>query len=407
MVLFFCIMYIEQAEQTMLFRPAFSFFHQRPDMPSSPASSSSRLPAIQPGVVSGEEYRALQQACRAGGYALPAVNVSSSTAANAALAAARKNGSDIIIQISAGGARFYAGQSFPDEHQAQILGATALAQHVHLLAQHYGVAVILHTDHANRSLLGWIDGLVEQNRRHHEQTGRPLFSSHMLDLSTEPVSDNISTAATLMKALTPLGIGLEIELGMTGGEEDGIGMELHPHETACNPSLYTSPEDVLRAWKTLSPLGMLSIAASFGNVHGVYKPGNVCLNPDILRQSQTLVAQELQTSPNPVPLVFHGGSGSEEHDIRKAVDYGVFKFNIDTDTQFAYARGVARYVEDHKTAFTHQVDPDTHRPLKKYYDIRRWMQAGEESFIQRLDETFRVLGARGRSIAAPAGTTTP
>lgn len=401
MVLFFCIMYIEPAERTMLFRPAVSLLHQRPDMPSSPAFSPSRLPVLQPGVVSGEDYRTLQRACHAGGYALPAVNVSSSTAANAALAAARKNDSDIIIQISAGGARFYAGQPLPDEHQAQILGATALARHVHLLARHYGVAVILHTDHANRSLLGWLDGLIEESQLHYRQTGKPLFSSHMLDLSTEPVSDNIATAARLMERLTPLGIGLEIELGMTGGEEDGIGMELHPHEAACNPSLYTSPEDVLRAWKTLSPLGMLSIAASFGNVHGVYKPGNVCLNPDILRQSQALVARECQTAPNPVPLVFHGGSGSEEHDIRQAVNYGVFKFNIDTDTQFAYAQGVARYIEDHETAFAHQVDPDTHRPLKKYYDIRRWMQAGEDSLIQRLGDTFQILGACGRSIARP------
>ena len=368
--------------------------------PSRPASSSSQ-PAIPPGVVSGETYRTLLQACRAGGYALPAVNVSSSTAANAALAAARANQSDIVIQISAGGARFYAGQSLPDEQQARILGATALAQHVHLLARHYGVAVILHTDHANRSLLGWIDGLIEESHRHHERTGLPLFSSHMLDLSTEPVADNIATAEALIQRLTPLGTGLEIELGMTGGEEDGIGKELHHHDAADCSSLYTSPDDVLTAWKTLSPLGMLSIAASFGNVHGVYAPGNVRLRPEILRESQNLVARTLHTGPNPVPLVFHGGSGSEETAIREAVSYGVFKFNIDTDTQFAYAQGVARYIADHEEAFSHQVSPDTHLPLKKYYDIRHWMRAGENSFIQRLTDSFHILGAQGRSIARP------
>lgn len=370
-------------------------------MTPSFTSSTSHQPAlIPPGVVSGDTYRTLLAACRAGRYALPAVNVSSSTAANAVLAAARANQSDIVIQISAGGARFYAGQSLPDERQAQILGATALAQHVHLLARYYGVAVILHTDHANRPLLGWIDGLVEESRHHHDRTGQPLFSSHMLDLSTESVSDNIATAETLIRKLTPLGIGLEIELGMTGGEEDGIGTELHDHTDRA--SLYTSPHDVLTAWKTLSPLGMLSIAASFGNVHGVYAPGNVRLRPDILRDSQTLVSETLHTGPNPVPLVFHGGSGSEETAIRQAVSHGVFKFNIDTDTQFAYARGVAQYMTEHEEAFAHQVSPDTGRPLKKYYDIRRWMGAGEASVIQRLTDSFLTLGARGRSIARPA-----
>ncbi|MBA5727668.1 class II fructose-bisphosphate aldolase [Bombella mellum] len=371
-------------------------------MTPSPTVPSSSPPTIPPGVVSDTTYQALLHACRMGGYALPAINVSSSTAANAALAAARANRSDIVIQISAGGARFYAGQALPDKQQAQILGATALARHVHLLARHYGVAVILHTDHANRSLLGWIDGLVEESRLHHERTGQPLFSSHMLDLSTEPVTDNIATAADLIRKLTPLGIGLEIELGMTGGEEDGIGRELHEHGTADSSSLYTSPDDVLRAWETLSPLGALSIAAAFGNVHGVYAPGNVRLRPEILRESQKLVALRCHTGPNPVPLVFHGGSGSEHEAIRRAVRYGVFKFNIDTDTQFAYGQGVARYMTEHEEAFRHQIAPDTGRPLKKQYDIRNWMQAGEDSLTQRLTESFHILGAQGRSLACPA-----
>ncbi len=368
-------------------------------MMSSTPAPSVRVPTVPPGIVSGETYRTLLQACLEGGYALPAVNVSSSTTANAALAAARENKADIVIQISAGGARFYAGQTLPDEQQAQILGATALAQHVHLLAQHYGVAVILHTDHANRPLLGWIDGLVEESRRHLEQTGHPLFSSHMLDLSTEPLADNIAAASTLLGKLSPLGIGLEIELGMTGGEEDGIGQELHDGSPSCDPSLYTNPEDVLTAWETLSPLGMLSIAASFGNIHGVYAPGNVCLRPEILRDSQALVAERLHTGPNPIPLVFHGGSGSEETAIKQAVSFGVFKFNIDTDTQFAYAQGVARYIRNHEEAFTHQLSPITGRPLKKSYDIRCWMKAGEKSFTQRLTDCFHILGAQGRSIA--------
>ncbi|MCX5620347.1 MULTISPECIES: class II fructose-bisphosphate aldolase [Bombella] len=365
---------------------------------SASISPPSATTPITPGVVTGAAYKALIQRCHLGRYALPAVNVSSSTTANMALEAARRNRADIIIQISAGGAQFYAGRGLPDKQQAHILGAVALARHVHLLARHYGVAVILHTDHANRPLLGWLEGLIEENRQHYGQTGQPLFSSHMLDLSTEPLEQNIATAATLLQKLTPLGIGLEIELGITGGEEDGIGTELTGHHAAKNPELYTEPEDVLTAWKALSPLGMLSIAASFGNVHGVYKPGNVCLRPSILRDSQALIATTFQTEPNPVPLVFHGGSGSDEQDIRHAVDYGVFKLNIDTDTQFAYAQGVATYIDAHKEAFRRQVAPDTGRPLKHEYDIRNWMRAGEEHCIARLTRAFDVLGSRGKSV---------
>lgn len=361
-------------------------------------SSDATFPQVSPGVVTGEDYRTLVSACQKGRYALPAVNVSSSSAANAVLEAAHHNQADIVIQISASGAHFYAGNSLPSSDETRALGAVALAQHVHLLAQHYGVAVILHTDHADRSRLGWLNALIAHNQQHYTQTGRPLFSSHMLDLSSEPVEENIATAATLLKRLAPLNIGLEIELGMTGGEEDGLGHELSDNPS-CNLNLYTHPTDVLTAWRKLSPLGMLSIAASFGNVHGVYKPGKVQLRPDLLQQSQTLIAATLDTPPNPVPFVFHGGSGSALADIRQAVEYGVFKFNIDTDTQFATSQGVANYIAAHKEAFIHQVSPNTGKPLKKFYDVRQWMRAGEKSCCERLNEAFLVLGSHKKSIA--------
>ena len=369
---------------------------------SLPASSSDvSVPRVSPGVVTGEDYKTLVSACQKGGYALPAVNVSSSSAANAVLEAARKNQADIVIQISASGAHFYAGASLPPSDEIRALGAVAFAHHIHLLAKHYGVAVILHTDHADRSRLGWLEALITYNQKHYAQTGRPLFSSHMLDLSSEPVKDNIATSATLLKRLSPLNIGLEIELGMTGGEEDGLGHELDDNPS-CNLNLYTHPTDVLAAWAELSPLGMLSIAASFGNVHGVYKPGKVQLRPDLLQQSQALIAETLGTQPNPVPFVFHGGSGSTTADIRQAVEYGVFKFNIDTDTQFATSQGVANYIAAHTEAFAHQVSPATGKPLKKLYDVRQWMRAGEQRCVERLDDAFKVLGSYKKSIARQA-----
>src|SRR5690349_6990981 len=239
---------------------------------STKTSSAGSLPA---GVVTGEDYRALVAACKAGGYALPAVNVTGTNSVNAVLEAAAAAKSDVIVQLSNGGARFFAGEGMKDEAQARILGAVSAARHVHLLAQHYGVCVVLHTDHANKKLVPWVEGMLGYSEEEHKRTGRPLFSSHMLDLSEQPIDENLEICARVLKRMAPLGMSLEIELGVTGGEEDGIGSE---HEDgADNAHLYTQPEDVAKAFKLLSMLGHFSVAASFGNVHGVYAPGNVKL----------------------------------------------------------------------------------------------------------------------------------
>jgi len=256
--------------------------------------------------------------------------------------------------------------------------------------------VVLHTDHANRKLIPWVEGMIEEGERHFEATGRPLYSSHMLDLSAEPLDDNLEACAKILKRLQPLGMSLEIELGVTGGEEDGVGSD---DDVSDNPNLYTQPEDVMEAYRRLSPIGHFSVAASFGNVHGVYKPGNVRLRPEILKNSQALVAAQTNSGPNPLDLVFHGGSGSEKDKIEAAIDYGVFKMNIDTDTQFAFAKAVGSYVDAHPKAFKHQVDPEDDTPYKKFYDPRKWLRLGEESVVERLDEAFKDLRAVGHSLA--------
>lgn len=360
-------------------------------------SSTTAVPA---GVVTGHDYRSLLAACRHGGYALPAINVTSTNTVNAALEAAAKNHSDIIIQISHSGARFFAGQGLPNPERAHILGALSVAHHVHLMAKEYGIAVILHTDHANRTLIPWLNELITLSEKSYAQTGRPIFSSHMLDLSAEPLQSNLKEAETMLRRLTPIGMGLEIELGITGGEEDGIGEELNA-DTPHNPAFYTQPSEVLKAWERLSPLGAVSIAASFGNVHGVYKPGNIKLRPEILKMSQDLVTRHYGHGPNPLPLVFHGGSGSDHAIIQEALSYGVVKMNLDTDIQFAFAYGVGRYVCQHDAAFQYQLCPNTGRPLKKLYDPRTWLRAGEENCIERLNQAFDILGSKGKSIACP------
>jgi len=368
-------------------------------------TSPSRTAALKPGVVTGDDYRALVAACQDGGYALPAVNVIGTHSLNAVLESAARNRSDVIIQLSNGGARFFAGEGLKDAMQARILGAVSAAQHVHLVAAHYGVCVVLHTDHANRPLIPWVEGLVGHSEEHFRRTGRPLFSSHMLDLSEEPLDANLDECARILTRMAPLGMSLEIELGVTGGEEDGIGSE--DLESADNAHLYTQPEDVLRAHERLSPIGHFSVAASFGNVHGVYAPGNVKLRPEILKASQELVAQRHGGGDTPVPLatdkplslVFHGGSGSDKDKIAEAVRYGVFKMNIDTDTQFAFAEAVGRFVMDNPKAFRHQIDPDSGKPYKKLYDPRKWVREGELGIAKRLDEAFADLGSAGRSLA--------
>lgn len=358
---------------------------------------STSTPSLPAGVVTGADYLALLDACRAGGYALPAVNVVGTNSINAVLEAAARNKSDVVIQLSNGGARFYAGEGMPDSAEARVLGAVSAAQHVHLLAKAYGICVVLHTDHADRSFLPWVNSLIDHSEAHMARTGKPLFSSHMIDLSAEPLETNLEECAKVLKRLTPLGMSLEIELGVTGGEEDGIG---HEHEeSADNAHLYTQPADVCRAWEELSPLGHVTIAASFGNVHGVYAPGNVKLRPEILKASQEAVAAQFGLQDKPLSLVFHGGSGSEKDKIRDAVSYGVFKMNIDTDTQFAFAVPVGAYVNANQAAFAHQIDPATGKPTKKLYDPRKWLRAGEKGIVERLNEAFTDLGSAGRSLA--------
>ncbi len=352
---------------------------------------------LQAGVVTGEDYRTLVAAAKSGGYAFPAVNVVSTNSVNAVLEAAAAAGSDVIIQLSNGGAQFFAGKGFPDGFEAKVLGAVSAAQHVHLLARHYGVCVVLHTDHADKKLIPWVDAMIDHGERHHEKTGQPLYSSHMLDLSAEEIDFNIAESARVLERMAKIGMSLENEQGVTGGEEDGVGSDL---DEVDNAKLYTQPDDVLRAYEVLNPIGDFSVAASFGNVHGVYKPGNVQLRPEILKSSQALVSERHGTGENPLNLVFHGGSGSDKAQIREAVGYGVFKMNIDTDTQFAFAQAVGAFVSEHPVAFEHQIDPEDGTPYKKFYDPRKWLREGEEGMVSRLREAFEDLGSRGKTIAA-------
>jgi len=352
---------------------------------------------VNPGVVSGKDYQAMVAKAKAGKYALPAVNVVGNNTVNAVLEAAAVANSDVIVQVSNGGALFYAGKAYPDSFEAGVLGAVAAAQHVHLLAERYGVCVVLHTDHANRKLLPWIDALLTEGEKWYEKTGKPLYSSHMLDLSEEPLEENIETCAQFLERMAKINMSIEIELGVTGGEEDGVGQDVDL--SAENSKLYTQPEDVLMAYQRLNPIGHFSVAASFGNVHGVYKPGNVKLRPEILKASQEVVQAKCNTENNPLNLVFHGGSGSEKSKITEAVGYGVFKMNIDTDTQFAFAKAVGAYVEENPKAFKHQLDPDDGKPYKKVYDPRKFLRAGEQSVSERLQEAFEDLGSIGTSAA--------
>lgn len=352
---------------------------------------------LRPGVIFGEDYKTLIEAAREGQYALPAVNVVGTNSINAVLEAAAANKSDVIVQLSNGGAQFYAGAAMPDSFQARVLGAVSAAQHVHLLAKHYGVCVVLHTDHANRKLVPWLDALISHGEDYYKANGRPLFTSHMLDLSEEALEDNLSESVRLLKRMAPLQMSLEIELGCTGGEEDGVGSD--DDIGSDNPKLYTQPEDVLEAYNLLSPLGHFSVAASFGNVHGVYKPGNVKLRPEILRESQKLVRETHNLGANPLPLVFHGGSGSEKAKITESLGYGVFKMNIDTDTQFAFSEKAGAYVFETPNAFKHQIDPETGVPYKKVYDPRKLLRAGENGIVTRMAEAFEDLQSVGKSLA--------
>ncbi|MFT7518043.1 MAG: fructose-bisphosphate aldolase class II [Kiritimatiellia bacterium] len=355
------------------------------------------MSTLKPGVVTGAAYKALIDDAKSNGYALPAVNVVGTNSVNAVLEAAAVAKSDVIIQLSNGGAQFYAGKGMPDAFTAKVIGAVSCAHHVHMVAEHYGVCVVLHTDHANRKLIPWIEAMVSHGERYFAHMGRPLFSSHMLDLSAESLDFNLDESARLLERLSKIDMSLEIELGVTGGEEDGVGSDLI--EGADNAHLYTQPAEVLQAYDRLASIGHFSVAASFGNVHGVYKPGNVQLRPSILAESQKLIQSAHATGVNPLHLVFHGGSGSEESKIREAVGYGVFKMNIDTDTQFAFAHGVGEYVQNNGRAFSHQIDPNDGTPYKKQYDPRAWLRKGEAGIVERLQAAFEVLGSKGRTLA--------
>ena len=345
------------------------------------------------GVLTGSEAKEVFKWAKENNLALPAINVVGTDSVNAVMEAAKEVDRPIIIQFSNGGAHFWAGKGLDNENQkAAILGGIAGAKHIHALAEAYGISVILHTDHAARKLLPWIDGLIEANAQHFEKYGRPLFTSHMLDLSEEPLEQNVATCKEYFKKLAPLDIMLEIELGVTGGEEDGVD-----NTGIDNSKLYTQPEDVAYAYKELSEVSNLfTIAASFGNVHGVYKPGHVKLSPIILKNSQEYVKKEFNLDgEKPLDFVFHGGSGSELSKIHEAIDYGVVKMNIDTDTQWAFWEGVKGYVEKYHDYLQGQIgNPEGEdKPNKKYYDPRKWLREGEKSMKERVIQAYKDLRA--------------
>ena len=348
---------------------------------------------VKPGVVTGKDLQYIFKVAKANGFAIPSVNVVSSSTVNAIMEAAKINNAPIMIQFSNGGAAFNAGKGLKlDGQQAAVLGAIAGAKHIHTLAEAYGVYVVLHTDHAAKKLLPWIDGLLDAGEKHFAETGKPLFSSHMLDLSEEPLEENIAICKRYLERMSKMGMTLEIELGITGGEEDGVD-----NSGIDNSLLYTQPADVFYAYEELSKVSPnFTIAASFGNVHGVYKPGNVKLMPIILKNSQDFIKEKLGSSDNqPVNFVFHGGSGSTHAEIREAISYGVVKMNIDTDTQWAYWDGVRQFEAANHGYLQSQIgNPDgADKPNKKHYDPRVWLRKGEDSLIARVKVAFEDLNA--------------
>lgn len=345
---------------------------------------------FKPGVATGDTVQEIFKYAKEKGFALPAVNVTGSSTVNAVMETAAKLNSPVIIQFSNGGALFNAGKALSNENErAAIAGGIAGAKHIHQLAELYGAVVILHTDHCAKKLLPWIDGLLDAGEEFYKQTGKPLYSSHMIDLSEEPIEENIELCKKYLERMSKIGMTLEIELGITGGEEDGVD------NTGVDSSkLYTQPEEVAYAYEELSKISpRFTIAASFGNVHGVYKPGNVKLTPIILKNSQEYVQNKFNTGHNPVDFVFHGGSGSTLEEIREAIGYGVIKMNIDTDLQFAYTEGVRDYVVKKIDYLKTQIgNPEgDDQPNKKHYDPRKWVREGELTFVKRLEQAFEDL----------------
>lgn len=349
---------------------------------------------LKPGVVTGAALQELFAYMKEAQCALPAVNVIGSHSVNASLEAARRAKCPIIVQFSHSGALFYGGKFLDNsDHQGSILGAVAGARHVQTLAEAYGVPVILHTDHAAKKLLPWVEGLVGHSEAHHAQTGKPLFSSHMLDLSEEPLEENLDICKRTLQRMQKVDMTLEIELGVTGGEEDGVD-----NTDIDNSKLYTQPSEVLAAYDALQPVGDFTIAASFGNTHGVYKPGNVKLTPVILKNSQDEIQKQRGTGEKPVNFVFHGGSGSSREEIREAVSYGVIKMNIDTDTQWAFTQPIKKYMDDKDGYLQSQIgNPEgDDKPNKKVIDPRAWVHQGEKGMADRLVTAFEDLGATGK-----------
>lgn len=345
---------------------------------------------IKPGVATGDEVQAIFNYAKEKGFALPAVNVIGSNTINGVLETAAALNSPVIIQFSNGGAQFNAGKGLSNENQqAAIKGAIAGAKHVHEMAEAYGAVVILHTDHCAKKLLPWIDGLLDASEKHYKETGKPLYSSHMIDLSEEPIEENIATCKKYLERMAKMDMTLEIELGVTGGEEDGVD-----NTDVDSSKLYTQPEEVAYAYEELSKVSpRFTVAAAFGNVHGVYKPGNVSLTPKILKNSQEFVSQKYGVEHNHIDFVFHGGSGSTVEEIREAIGYGVIKMNIDTDLQYAFMSGIRNYMEGKAAYLQSQIgNPDGEDvPNKKHYDPRVWLREGEKTFVERLKKAFEDL----------------
>jgi fructose-bisphosphate aldolase class II len=348
------------------------------------------------GVLHGQEVTDLFNYANENDFALPAVNVIGTNSVNAVLETAREVNSPVIIQFSNGGGQFFAGKGITSEGQkGAIAGSISGALHVHEMAKAYGVPVILHTDHCAKKLLPWIDGLLDAGEKYYEKNGQPLYSSHMLDLSEEPIEENIETSSKYFERMNKMGMTIEIELGVTGGEEDGVD-----NSDVDSSKLYTQPEEVAYSYEKLKAISPnFTVAAAFGNVHGVYKPGNVSLKPIILKNSQEYIQKKFNTAAQPVNFVFHGGSGSSQEEIREAISYGAIKMNIDTDMQWAFWDGIKNYYQANEGYLQTQIgNPDgADKPNKKHYDPRNWLRKGEESFIKRLTQAFEDLNCLNRN----------
>jgi len=358
------------------------------------------LDVVKPGVVVGDDVTKLLRYAQEHKFAIPAINVCSSSIINAVLEAASKTHSPVMIQISNGGGAFFAGKTIDNKNQkASVVGSLIAAHHVHHLAELYGVPVILHSDHCAKKLLPWLDGMLDADEEHFKIHGKPLFSSHMIDLSEETLDENIRLCKQYLTRMSRVGVTMELELGVTGGEEEGVD-----NTNVDNNRLYTQPGDVHRTWKELTQISSkFTIAASFGNVHGVYAPGNVILRPEILKNSQQYIRDQEKipdSAPFPVFFVFHGGSGSEKDKITEAIHYGVVKMNVDTDTQWAYWEGIMNFYKQKEKYLQGQIgNPEgPTKPNKKFYDPRVWLRAGEETLARRVTEAFQDLNCLGKLV---------